>query len=243
MIGAGMALTGACPGTVLVQAAVGIPSAVPVFLGALAGGIAYEAIAPLHKQNANEIEDTVSSKFHLDPNTTLIAFEALLLSAVLAFSGLQSTPTGVLNPILGGLAVGVAQFGSIALSNTPLGVSSAFGDFGKWFWWTVDYVRGKHSGDRPKPPTSAIQFVLSLMAGAYLLTNLRPDFILKGSPASISPLTGFLGGIVLILGARIAGGCTSGHGISGMALLSISSIVSVAAMFGSGIAVGLALHR
>lgn len=40
--------------------------------------------------------------------------------------------------------------------------------------------------------------------------------------------------MLLILGGRIGGGCTSGHGISGMAQLSISSIFSLAAMFGGG---------
>ena len=36
-------------------------------------------------------------------------------------------------------------------------------------------------------------------------------------------------------GARIAGGCTSGHGISGMAQLSVGSTLAVAAMFAGGI--------
>jgi uncharacterized membrane protein YedE/YeeE len=43
----------------------------------------------------------------------------------------------------------------------------------------------------------------------------------------------------MVFGARIAGGCTSGHGISGMSLLSVASIISVCAMFGGGIAWGL----
>lgn len=39
----------------------------------------------------------------------------------------------------------------------------------------------------------------------------------------------------MIFGSRLAGGCTSGHGISGMSQLSISSVISVAAMFAGGI--------
>ena len=38
----------------------------------------------------------------------------------------------------------------------------------------------------------------------------------------------------MLFGARIAGGCTSGHGISGMAQLSVGSTVAVAAMFAGG---------
>jgi uncharacterized membrane protein YedE/YeeE len=43
-----------------------------------------------------------------------------------------------------------------------------------------------------------------------------------------------VGGVLLTIGSRIAGGCTSGHGISGMSLLSVSSFISVGAMFAGG---------
>ena len=44
-----------------------------------------------------------------------------------------------------------------------------------------------------------------------------------------------MGGMCLILGARIGGGCPSGHGLSGMATLAVSSMVTVAAMFAGGV--------
>jgi uncharacterized membrane protein YedE/YeeE len=40
----------------------------------------------------------------------------------------------------------------------------------------------------------------------------------------------------MVFGARLAGGGTSGHGITGMSQLSISSFITVAAMFGGGMA-------
>ena len=43
----------------------------------------------------------------------------------------------------------------------------------------------------------------------------------------------------MLFGSRLGGGCTSGHGISGMPLLNSLSIVAVCAMFGAGIVVGL----
>lgn len=45
----------------------------------------------------------------------------------------------------------------------------------------------------------------------------------------------FLGGIILMFGARMAGGCTSGHGISGGLQLAASSWTFFAAMFVSGL--------
>ena len=53
----------------------------------------------------------------------------------------------------------------------------------------------------------------------------------------------FLAGFVMLLGARIAGGCTCGHGISGMAQLSVGSTVAVAAMFAGGILAAALLRR
>ena len=44
----------------------------------------------------------------------------------------------------------------------------------------------------------------------------------------------------MLFGARIADGCTSGHGLSGMAQLSVGSTVAVAAMFAGGIVTALA---
>lgn len=46
----------------------------------------------------------------------------------------------------------------------------------------------------------------------------------------------------MVFGARLAGGCTSGHGISGMSTLSISSIVTVASIFSGGIALALMMR-
>lgn len=45
----------------------------------------------------------------------------------------------------------------------------------------------------------------------------------------------FLGGLLIVFGARMAGGCTSGHIISGIMQLSISGMIFGAAVFASGI--------
>jgi uncharacterized membrane protein YedE/YeeE len=250
MIGAGMALTGACPGTVLVQVGTGVPSAWPTLLGGVAGGILYPVVASrLRTEKANQKSQdannlTIPTKFKVDRNVSLLAFESLMLSALLVFSKLQSTPPQLLNPIIGGLAMGSAQFASVVLRATPLGVSTAFEDLGKWVWWVVERIKtGKNNASMPKPSANLVQFAVSIGVGSYLLIKLRPEFALTSQQANISPAIGFLGGLVMILGARIAGGCTSGHGLSGMSMLSVSSIVSVASMFAAGIGLGTILYR
>jgi uncharacterized protein len=44
----------------------------------------------------------------------------------------------------------------------------------------------------------------------------------------------FAGGVIIMFGARLAGGCTSGHGISGSLQLALSSWTFFVTMFASG---------
>ena len=54
-------------------------------------------------------------------------------------------------------------------------------------------------------------------------------------------LVAFFGGVILMFGARLAGGCTSGHGISGSLQLALSGWVFFASVFASGILTALVL--
>ena len=57
----------------------------------------------------------------------------------------------------------------------------------------------------------------------------------KGAEFEVGKLVAVVGGAVMTFGARLAGGCTSGHGISGLATMGVASFVSVGAMFAGGI--------
>jgi len=62
-----------------------------------------------------------------------------------------------------------------------------------------------------------------------------------GKSRAVRYTAAFVGGAVLLFGARLAGGCTSGHGISGGMQLAVSSWVFTATMFVSGIVTAFAL--
>ena len=53
----------------------------------------------------------------------------------------------------------------------------------------------------------------------------------------------FLGGVLIVFGARVAGGCTSGHIISGITQLSISGLLFAAGVFATGILTAKMLNR
>ena len=71
------------------------------------------------------------------------------------------------------------------------------------------------------------------MLGSWILS--RVAALPKTPEVNIGALRAITGGAMLIFGARLAGGCTSGHGISGMSQLSVSSFITVTAMFGGGV--------
>ncbi|NDA08522.1 MAG: YeeE/YedE family protein, partial [Alphaproteobacteria bacterium] len=96
---------------------------------------------------------------------------------------------------------------------------------------------GTGSGDRHW----RIVFVAGLILGPFLAMQIT------GTAIEIRPATsGFwlmASGLIIGLGTAIGSGCTSGHGICGMARLSIRSIVAVIIFMTSAIiTVGLTRH-
>jgi uncharacterized membrane protein YedE/YeeE len=55
-------------------------------------------------------------------------------------------------------------------------------------------------------------------------------------------LAALIGGMVMLLGARLAGGCTSGHGISGALQLALSSWVFALTFFSVGVVTAFLLY-
>lgn len=105
-----------------------------------------------------------------------------------------------------------------------------------------------------RPPwTAHLVLVLAIAAGGALsaLTSgglrLRPELgaellrLWGAGPGSWSAL--FFGGVLTGFGTCLAGGCTSGHGLSGCSRLQPGSLLATAAFFGTGVAGSLALAR
>jgi uncharacterized protein len=160
-------------------------------------------------------------------------------------------------PYLAGVIIGLLQIPTFLLMNTALGASSSFVTIGahiaaffdpaaasiKYFashmygaknWWQVAVVVGIAIG----------AFVSMRLSGARRQTispvwERAMGIRTLGARAPIA----FIAGFIMLFGARIAGGCTSGHGISGMAQLSAGSTLAVAAMFAGGILTAMLMKR
>lgn len=236
-----MTLSGACPGTVWSQLATGIPSARYVLAGAVLGGIIYSFLKPTiappvstkTKTALAYRRPTLPSRMGFDKTTAVVVYGAVCAAGVYAADHyFPQNSRSLLPPWQGGLAVGASQFTSMLLTHSTLGSSAAFEQIGELFWWLFN------TSKRPSSIKS-IGFAAGTFAGSYALYTYGGQYgyavpLTKG-PVAIEVWKAVAGGVCLVLGSRIAGGCTSGHGISGMSMLSIASFVTVAAMFGGGV--------
>jgi hypothetical protein len=162
------------------------------------------------------------------------------------------------SPYIAGIIIGLLQIPAFLIIETALGASSSYVTVGglvaSWLdpaIAKIDYV-ARHISAAPKNWWQ-VALVVGIAVGALLsarLSNAVREPIspiwaraLGSSSAVRRYAVAFAAGFLMLLGARIADGCTSGHGLSGMAQLAVGSTVAVAAMFTGGIAVALALLR
>jgi YeeE/YedE family (DUF395). len=246
MVGIGMALTGACPGTVLVQVGTGVESGRYAIVGGVLGGVLYTFLArSLRKAPAcsNAQAGTLSEKLGINSNIMVLIFEAMCISMIFAARHFVPGPVkSFLDPVTGGLLLGTTQLVTLVLTKNPIGVSTSYEDVGHWFWDLLGYrtTSSKSSTKTLLPMSRAIAFASGILVSSFAISRALPEAVVKDSLA-ISPSKGILGGLIMVLGARIAGGCPSGHGISGMSMLGVSSFITVASIFAGGIGLALSM--
>ncbi|HEY3286249.1 MAG TPA: YeeE/YedE thiosulfate transporter family protein [Gemmatimonadaceae bacterium] len=102
-------------------------------------------------------------------------------------------------------------------------------------------------GSLIKPETF---LVIGLLIGGFLAAKLAGDHAAPAEYPHPGETTkgkryrdAFIGGFLIVFGARIAGGCTSGHIISGITQLSVSGMIFAAGVFAAGILTAKLMHR
>ena len=117
--------------------------------------------------------------------------------------------------LVGGVMIGIAALLLMLTHGRVMGVSGILGG-----------ILGGLIGSSDKSDISwRVLFVIGVLAGPFLVMALTGAPVERASVASgfTLPIAGFLVG----LGTAIGAGCTSGHGICGLARLSVRSAVAV----------------
>ncbi|KAI8802174.1 hypothetical protein BJ742DRAFT_834175 [Cladochytrium replicatum] len=147
------------------------------------------------------------------------------------------------------MVIAAAQFMSLVLLANPLGASTQYAIVASSILKRVDPKwRTRASACNAVPTVTAdsdwsdaitrLLNTAGVVAGAFVSAKLGGALVNSAAFAATPQswvmdegTKAFVGGALLLLGSRIGDGCTSGHGISGVAALSTASAVSVASMF------------
>jgi hypothetical protein len=110
--------------------------------------------------------------------------------------------------LAGGALIGAAAAGLLVLTGKTAGCSGILdgvlrGEKGEWGWKAA--------------------FVLGLVAGGIILRFTMPGTLAASAPRALPFVV--VGGLLVGFGARLGGGCTSGHGVCGIGRLSRRGII------------------
>lgn len=145
---------------------------------------------------------------------------------------------------IGGIAIGLYSMFQLLVTGKLLGVSTGYANVcslssklpyfhklkGPEENWRLWFLIGLPLGGLLAALTSPGEIIFSFSMGSLYDTVLPQPLWLKG-------ITLIFGGFLLGFGARHAGGCPSGHSITGMSLLNPPSFLASAGFFVGGILV------
>ena len=160
------------------------------------------------------------------------------------------------SPYLAGALTGVVIIASVWISGNYFGASTCFVrvtgfieqlfsvervaamDYFRWFGPKVDWQ---------------VMFVAGILIGSFLSSRTDGSFTIKAVPDMWASRFGpspvkrgvfaFIGGIILMFGARLAGGCPSGYGLGAMVQLAVSGLIVVVCFFAGGIIFAQIIYR
>ncbi|RHY22383.1 hypothetical protein DYB32_009521 [Aphanomyces invadans] len=239
IMGSGMAVCGSCPGSVYVQLGAQIPTALPVFGGVLIGTLVATAVAkPLIAQWQDK-RPRVNTTLRLSwPAHALLGMAVLGSSvAVEVLFPEHGLHKSAWLPTLAGMVVGGLQLPLVFILKRSLGATLSYKIFLDKAFSPIQEAKRWLS-----LPTisdlSTLIFVAAIVAGSAVATAT------SGSRTSTGPLpsnaASVVGGVLIGVGSTVACGCTSGHGLSGVALLMKSSLIVLPFIFVGGMTTAFA---
>lgn len=255
IFGVGMAILGYCPGTLPVSLGEGSVDALVGIIGGLVGGFVYTVILPSIQNILGPDLGTVSLFTLLgDHKIIFYALDFILGAAFIAIAfwlnKLENAPD--LKWLYSG--IGLALLNAVVFltvgTNRIIGASTAYP-------YIADLAAGSTQNSYFTKIQAPGQWEVLFLTGAFLsglvISLFRKEFKItlihsnwekyKGNSVSKRLIWSFFGGFILIIGARMAGGCTSGHVLSGGMQLAASSLLFAVFVFGGLLITGKYFYK
>ncbi len=255
IFGIGMAILGYCPGTLIISLGQGSLDALAGLAGGLFGGWIFTELYPSMQSVLGPDWGNISVS-GLIGGQALFVIVVILIAAVLLFTAFRLNRRSE-NPkdkrwLYSGIALAVLN-GIVFLKigqNRPIGASTSFpyladsltcSTANEYFTkietpgnWEMIFLLG----------ALLAGFVIAKMRGEFKFTLIHSNWQKYRSSSKVTRITwAFFAGLILIFGARMAGGCTSGHVISGGMQLAASSLVFGAFVFAGLLLTGKYFYR
>jgi len=160
------------------------------------------------------------------------------------------------SPYLAGALTGVVIILSAGIAGQYFGASTCFVRVAGFIEqiFSGQHVAGSEYFNRIVPYVDwQVMMVLGILIGAFISSVTDGSFQIKAVPDmwaerfGPSPLKrgffAFIGGIILMFGARLAGGCPSGYGLGALVQLAVSGLIVVGCFFAGGIAFANIIYR
>ena len=141
--------------------------------------------------------------------------------------------------LLGGLLIGISASLNLFLMGRITGLSGIFNslfwiDIAGGFYWKLAFFSGLIS-------SSMLLYFLST-DGSFTFDNFKITLFDKDGSSELNNFGWILGGFLVGFGTKLGNGCTSGHGICGLAWLSIWSWIAVPTFMVFGILAATIKH-
>jgi uncharacterized protein len=166
-------------------------------------------------------------------------------------------PEPAWSPYVVGVLIGILVLSTLGLAGKKIGASSAYSDTAGMIGRLVApaHIASLPYYQKGKPMIGwTFMIVLGAILGSFLAawtggeltgTYLQDMWVARFGADSglLRTVVALVGGALMAFGARMAGGCTSGHGISGTLQLAVSSWIAVVCFFIGGIAAAMLMYR
>ncbi len=247
IFGAGMAILGYCPGTMAVSLGEGSLDAFVGIIGGIAGGVVYTLVQPAIQGMMGPDLGKISLQSVMGDGTTfyvvLFIFGFVLIGIAFWLHKIEMKKNyywlyaGILLAVLNSVVFLTSVF------NRPIGASTSYPYVGDV---VVGLTQNEYFTAIQKPGYWELIFLAGAFLSGIIVSVLRKDFKIQmihpgwlkteGNSSMNRIVWAFIGGFILLFGARMAGGCTSGHVISGGMQVAVSSL-----LFGAFVFAGLLL--